>query len=173
IRKLAFAIIHSTTIILPVWYEILEKNEFPIRLMPRDVSTRWNSTFDMLEFAIKHRLLINEITEDRKMDLWKYELSEDEWVIAGQLRDQLKVLKDATLYFSRGSPNLAAVIPAMDHINFVFSSNALNPVYRLSIRAALGIAKRTLNRYYNLTDDSENYRIAMVLHPRYKLQYFK
>lgn len=49
----------------------------------------------------------------------------------------------------------------MDHINFVFSSNALNPVYQLSIRAALGIAKRTLNRYYNLTDDSENYRIAM------------
>ena len=29
------------------------------------------------------------------------------------------------------------------------------------MRAALGIGKRTLNRYYNKTDYSEVYRIAM------------
>ncbi|KAF9561572.1 hypothetical protein CPC08DRAFT_600203, partial [Agrocybe pediades] len=31
----------------------------------------------------------------------------------------------------------------------------------------------TLNKYYNATDHSEVYRIAMVLHPRHKLSYFK
>jgi hypothetical protein len=30
-----------------------------------------------------------------------------------------------------------------------------------SIRASLGLAKKTLNRYYNMTDWSEVYRIAM------------
>lgn len=62
-----------------------------VRLMPRDVSTRWNSTFDMLDFALLYRRAIDEITEDGKMDLRKYELSEFEWLIAEQLRDQLKV----------------------------------------------------------------------------------
>ncbi|KIK74065.1 hypothetical protein PAXRUDRAFT_81757, partial [Paxillus rubicundulus Ve08.2h10] len=31
----------------------------------------------------------------------------------------------------------------------------------------------TLNKYYQLTDSSEVYRIAMVLHLQHKLSYFK
>ncbi|KAG1904131.1 uncharacterized protein F5891DRAFT_977614 [Suillus fuscotomentosus] len=42
-----------------------------------------------------------------------------------------------------------------------------------SIHVAAGLAKKTLNRYYELTDSSEVYRIAMILHPRHKLAYFK
>jgi len=52
LRKLAFMVIHSTTIILPVWHAILEQLDLPDRIMPHDVSTRWNSTFDMLNFAV-------------------------------------------------------------------------------------------------------------------------
>jgi hypothetical protein len=33
-----------------------------IRMMPRDVSTRWNSMFDMLNFAYKYRDAIDSIT---------------------------------------------------------------------------------------------------------------
>jgi hypothetical protein len=60
-------------------------------MMPRDVATRWNSTFDMLDFAVEHIVPINLITGDRDMKLRKYELSESDWVIARQLRDVLKV----------------------------------------------------------------------------------
>ncbi|KAI9430134.1 hypothetical protein BJY52DRAFT_1096858, partial [Lactarius psammicola] len=42
-----------------------------------------------------------------------------------------------------------------------------------SIHAALAIGKNTMNCYYNKTDHSEVYHIAMVLHPRHKLDYFK
>lgn len=59
--------------------------------MPRDVRTRWNSTFDMLDFAVKHREALNTITGDRDMKLRQYELSEEDWVTATQLRDVLKV----------------------------------------------------------------------------------
>jgi hypothetical protein len=50
----------------------------------------------------------------------------------------------------------------MDHID-TFFTNAIAPSGKKSpaIRAALGIAKKTLNRYYSLTDASETYRIAM------------
>ncbi|TDL16425.1 hypothetical protein BD410DRAFT_705554, partial [Rickenella mellea] len=110
---------------------------------------------------------------DRSLNLRKYELSSEEWEIASELCNVLKVFKDATLFFSRSTPNLATVIPAMDHIDETLATNALDSRYRPSIHAALSIGKRTLNRYYNLTDNSEVYRIAMVLHPRHKLNYFK
>ncbi|TFK60382.1 hypothetical protein BDN72DRAFT_779492 [Pluteus cervinus] len=38
---------------------------------------------------------------------------------------------------------------------------------------SLDLGKKTLNRYYSLTDESVAYRIAMVLHPRHKLEYFR
>jgi hypothetical protein len=76
----------------------------------------------------------------------------------------------------------------MDHIDTYLATATQNGSYSASIRAALAIGKRTLNRYYNKTDHSEVYRIAMstfysnmvnyinkllVLHPRHKLHYFK
>ncbi|OJA12661.1 hypothetical protein AZE42_13159 [Rhizopogon vesiculosus] len=48
-----------------------------------------------------------------------------------------------------------------------------NKKFSPSIRAAVQLAKKTLDRYYQLTDSSEVYRIAMVLHPHHKLFYFK
>ena len=58
-------------------------------------------------------------------------------------------------------PNLAHVIPVMDNINDRLTAQANDDAYSPAIRAALGSAKKTLNRYYSHTDDSEAYRIAM------------
>lgn len=60
-----------------------------IRMMPRDVATRWNSTYDMLLFALEYREAIDEITGDR--DMRKYELDEEEWELVQQLCDVLGV----------------------------------------------------------------------------------
>lgn len=59
--------------------------------MPRDVRTRWNSTYEMLSFAIKYRAAIDRLTSDRSMDLRKFELSDEEWKISVQLCNILKV----------------------------------------------------------------------------------
>ncbi|KAG2028834.1 hypothetical protein BDR03DRAFT_813076, partial [Suillus americanus] len=109
----------------------------------------------------------------RDLGLRKYELEDTEWVILQQLRDVLKILKDATLYFSRATPNLATVIPAMDHVDKMLTSYSRNKKYLPSIRSAVKLATNTLNRYYQLTDRSRTYRISMVLHPQHKLSYFK
>jgi hypothetical protein len=60
-------------------------------MMPRDVTTRWNSTYDMLEFAIEYREALDSITGNQKMKLRQYELTEEDWIIATHLRDVLKV----------------------------------------------------------------------------------
>ena len=146
--------------------------------MPRDVATRWNSTYDMLEFAIEYREALDSITGNQKMKLRQYELTDEDWTIATHLRDVLKVcyhsflksliinpfqqiFKDATLFFSRDTPNIATVIPAMDHLDEHLTNATLNPKYPVSIKAAIAVGKKTLNRYYDKTDHSEVFRIAM------------
>lgn len=77
----------------------------------------------------------------------------------------------------------------MDHIDEVLTTQSRDINFEPSIRAALSIAKKMLNKYYDKTDHSEVYRIAMstslfnsmpnklsfeqVLHPRHKLKYFE
>jgi len=60
-------------------------------MMPRDVSTRWNSTYDMLEFAAEYRAALNVMTADRDMNLRKFELSKKEWGMAIELCEVLRV----------------------------------------------------------------------------------
>ena len=59
--------------------------------MPRDVSMRWNSTYDMIEFALKYRKAIASMTADVDNDLRKYELTKEEWDVVEQLASVLKV----------------------------------------------------------------------------------
>ncbi|KAG1760961.1 hypothetical protein EDD22DRAFT_780434 [Suillus occidentalis] len=109
----------------------------------------------------------------QRRDLRDFELMDYEWQIVGQLRDVLKILKDATMFFSRSTPSLATVIPAMDLIDEKLMTYSLDNKYLPAIHAAVGLAKKTLNRYYQLTDHSDVYHIAMILHLHHKLTYFK
>ena len=78
--------------------------------MPRDVSTRWNSTYEMLKFAYLYREAIDKITGERAMKLRDYELLESEWDTVKQLRDSLKVRihNITSIYFNYCSTDLTA-----------------------------------------------------------------
>jgi hypothetical protein len=78
-----------STIILPQWYEVLESLSLEPRMMPCDVSTRWNSTYNMLEFAAKYHVALNIMTADCDMKLCKFELSKKEWGMATELCEVL------------------------------------------------------------------------------------
>ena len=99
--KLAYAVKRLTTILLPWWHGILEElatattkshqNTLSKCIMPCDVSTWWNSTYNMLKFAYSYHDVIDKITGDWTMKLRNYELSESEWSIVKELWDLLKV----------------------------------------------------------------------------------
>jgi hypothetical protein len=91
LRKFSYAVKNSSTILLPEWYQTLTSQNLAHRIMPRDVSTRWNSTYDMLEFAVNYRGAIDTMAAHHDLNLWKYELEPVEWKIAKELRDVLKV----------------------------------------------------------------------------------
>ena len=52
---------------------------------------RWNLTFDMLKFAIEYRVVLDTITVEHTMKLHDFELGKEEWKVAEQLWDVLKV----------------------------------------------------------------------------------
>lgn len=66
------------------------------------------------------------------------------------------------MFFSKQGISISSVIPAMDAIDEVFATGMLNnTLLSPPIRHALTIGKRTLNKYYSLTDDSDLFRIAI------------
>ncbi|KAE9388196.1 hypothetical protein BT96DRAFT_762637, partial [Gymnopus androsaceus JB14] len=47
-RCISFKIINSPTLLLPRWHETVTGTNFKDHILPCDVSTWWNSIFDML-----------------------------------------------------------------------------------------------------------------------------
>jgi hypothetical protein len=72
----------------------------------------------------------------------------------------MQYLKDGTLFFSRDSPNLQTVIPAMDKIDKYFTNRLEDPSLNVAIRALIVSAKAMLDKYYGYADHPEIYRIA-------------
>lgn len=64
---------------------------FKPNLIPRDVVTRWNSTYDMMQFALKYRRPIDSITANKELKLRKYELDTNDWRIVEDLVAILEV----------------------------------------------------------------------------------
>jgi hypothetical protein len=77
-----------------------ERSNHPI---PCDVTMCWNSTYDMLDFALEYRKAINVLTADRQNELQNYELSKREWTIAKQLCDIPKVSDVSNLQITDSS----------------------------------------------------------------------
>ncbi len=69
-----FANLHSKlstlpTLLLPAWKECVAKTDLTERLIPRDVTTRWNSTYDMLAFVLEYRVPVDSFTAKREKRL--------------------------------------------------------------------------------------------------------
>ena len=102
----------------------------------------------------------------------------------------LQIFNDATVFFSSDQiASISSVVPTMDKIDKILTRNTLttatpsvedlcagdgsvdddeNPLATLadddihpSVKMALLLAKKTMNRYYGKTDESNVYRISM------------
>lgn len=92
-----------------------------VKLMPRDVRTRWNSTYNMLSFALEYRTAVELLTSDQKNDLRQFELSEEEWDIVRELSDTLKVGPCGSMF----GASHALAMRAVNNANLVFPPQIL------------------------------------------------
>jgi hypothetical protein len=125
IRRIAFALIHSLTLLLPAWKKKQAEMGFKEKSMHCDVSTRWNSTYNMLDFAVEHQKVINAMTNDIDNNLRAYEMSTREWGFAQELRDVLKVRERLMRHFGQAKCYIVTnynIFPDFQRGNFVFLS---------------------------------------------------
>ncbi|KAJ6599528.1 hypothetical protein B0H10DRAFT_1825407 [Mycena sp. CBHHK59/15] len=132
----------------------------------------------MIVAALKYCCAYREFTMDETNGLISHVLTAAEWQVLEDLWDILCSFKDATFFFSRDSATLATVIPAMDKIDSLLATAVLkrpggDRSFSAPIKAALLKSKHTLNRYYALAYYSRIYRIALILHPHYKIGYLE
>jgi len=69
------------------------------KLIPRDVVTCWNSTYDMMRFVVEYRVAIDTITADKSLKMRRYELNNDDWKIIQDLVAVLEVCYSHLLIF--------------------------------------------------------------------------
>jgi hypothetical protein len=67
--KLAYAIKTSSKLAFLEWFHILDELSLDAHMIPHDVCTCWNATYDMLNFAYKYKEAINQITNRWEMKL--------------------------------------------------------------------------------------------------------
>ncbi|KAG1779316.1 hypothetical protein EV702DRAFT_966389 [Suillus placidus] len=125
----------------------------------------------MMKFVLAYKSAIDKVTADKSLKLRKYELDNEDWGIIKDLVAVLETYKKATLFFSQDSVSIAVVIPAMDKLDSHLNPHTRSP-YHPAIKATMKLACKKINHYYLMTDLSSLYRIAMVLHPDLKLEYF-
>ncbi|KAF4610855.1 hypothetical protein D9613_006637 [Agrocybe pediades] len=178
LRTLATKIVNSPTIKEDL-QDCCRKVGIPVGMMVRDVSTRWNSTADLiqraleLEEALKVLVVKTEFNKPRGVRLARFRLSAEEWSLLRNLSPLLEVFSLATKRISQSRiPLLHEVIPIFDKITEALDDFIDDVERPACVRHAALRELLMLNKYYALTDDSVVYRIAMILHPRHKMMYF-
>ncbi|KAJ6545063.1 hypothetical protein DFH09DRAFT_1509464, partial [Mycena vulgaris] len=139
--------------------------------LDRRVPTRWNSDLACLVAHVQFERPVKQLTQD---NLEEYALTPEQWVLAKQLCQALAVFEDITLLFSQAEvPLVYEVIPMLealeDELTNMRNDAALPAVIRIAAIAALLV----VGKYYALSDDTDVYRIAIIMCPDKKLEWFQ
>ena len=88
-------------IALLVWWCMCHELQLKEQLIPCDVMMHWNSTYDMLKFALAYRVVIDHITADKHLKLRRYKLDNDDWAIVKELVSVLGVCMLVSFHIHR------------------------------------------------------------------------
>ncbi|XP_044005438.1 zinc finger BED domain-containing protein DAYSLEEPER-like [Aphidius gifuensis] len=143
-----------------------------------DMSTKWNSTYDMIEYSLKLKKGLN-LLWSVDISLWqKFTLSENEWDILNHIYEFLRHFKHISK--TLGGKTYVTLPLAIIAINMLFDKidtivNELDKkIYRSNVDETLILgfqaARDTMMKHYNLTNWV--YCAVLVLDPRHKVKIF-
>ncbi|OJT13075.1 Zinc finger BED domain-containing protein 4 [Trametes pubescens] len=147
----------------------------------RAVRTRWNTVTEVIKRALEMKEVLGDLCDMHQFNkdkrgprLRRFVLEDDEWTLLDEVHRLLDPFLYATKQISVSDRALVQdVIPYIDvltsHVDTFRNDASLSPI----VRAAAQRGREILDKYYKRTDETIVYRIAMILHPRYKLQYFR
>ncbi|CAD6925360.1 unnamed protein product [Tilletia controversa] len=137
----------------------------------RDVATRWNSTFAMIERAL---VLWDAITawqeHNSKLIPAKFRIKRAHKVSLKMLIKLLEPLKNATLAFSmKTKPTIADVVGTYEELDEHYRAIEDDEDLRDTWREAAKRASAVYATYYGLADDTKIYYLAVILHPNLRI----
>ncbi|KAJ7351486.1 hypothetical protein DFH08DRAFT_632066, partial [Mycena albidolilacea] len=84
-----------------------------------------------------------------------------------------QVFNTATMFFSSDAiGTISNVISTMDTVDDILQSRGDRKLQPAVLRA-ITLGRATLQRYYEKTNTSDIYRLALVLHPSSKLEHYR
>ncbi|KAJ6600177.1 hypothetical protein B0H10DRAFT_1824761, partial [Mycena sp. CBHHK59/15] len=139
--------------------------------LDRRVPTGWNSDLACLAAHVQFERPVKQLTQD---NLEEYAPTPEQWALAKQLCQALVVFEDITLLFLQAEvPLIYEVIPMLealeDELTNMRNDASLPAVIRIAAIAALLV----VGKYYALSDDADVYRIAIIMCPDKKLEWFQ
>nr|VWO99711.1 Uncharacterized protein [Ganoderma boninense] len=114
-----------------------------------------------------------ERDHDKRQKLLKIDLSNEEWARVDGLTQLLEYTDDAQQSFSADhAPSLHHALPALEALHMAWTCRANRRQFAL-FKDALDAGIATISEYYNKTDVSDIYTIAMLLDPSQKNTHLK
>ncbi|KAG8706006.1 hypothetical protein FRC09_002632 [Ceratobasidium sp. 395] len=137
----------------------------------RDNIIRFNSTGQALEDG--DRTFPAAASTQKQLGVpYHQQLKKDDQKPIKLLIEVLKPLRIVTEILSRAEvPLIADVIFHFDALNNEYNNMCIDSSKPLYIRHAANNARRKLDKYYSKTDESDMYRLALLLHPSMRVAY--
>jgi hypothetical protein len=155
----------------------------PVYKLVTNGGIRWNSTYDMIERAIKLKdaleLYQSHYRYDKQHPTAQDELTPDDWLELKELRDLLKPMKESstTIQANPSAGRSGALHQSLSAIDYLMAHLERQKQLLLyqdnsHFKACVNLGWKKLNKYYSLSDKTYAYRAAIYLNPTLKRQWF-
>lgn len=147
------------------------KEVSPGKQVSYDVDTRWNSTYIMIQDALRLQTQLGQFTRIHP-EVQALQLTVDEWSTLQQVAEILKPFWDHTNSVSKTCPTIVQSLPIYwsldDLLNEVRNAEGDFEDVSVEIRDAVEGGIRKMNKFARKMDDNLLYYVASVLDPRIK-----